>query len=81
MNITMKQMAQAYLDNLHEEIKRGEESLDKQKKYVTQLKNHLAECLDTINNTGDVVAKPVNQTNTDGTATTTVGVNPFLNLG
>lgn len=48
--VTMNEMASSYVDNLQEEIKRAENNLEEQQRYVAQLKSHFNECINALQN-------------------------------
>lgn len=56
--VTMNEMASSYVNNLQEEIKRAENNLDEQQRYLTHLKSHFRECVDTLQNNTNQNANP-----------------------
>jgi len=90
--VTMNEMASSYVNNLQEEIKRAENNLDEQQRYLTQLKSHFRECVDTLqNNTSNQNKRPTSVplsatnpqlessvVNEDGSISETYSVNPFV---
>jgi chromosome segregation ATPase len=48
--ITMNEMANSYANNLQEEIKRAENNLEEQQRYVAQLRSHFNECVNALQN-------------------------------
>ncbi|NVM36701.1 MAG: hypothetical protein HWN81_13985 [Candidatus Lokiarchaeota archaeon] len=48
--VTMNEMASSYANNLQEEIKRAENNLEEQQRYIAQLRSHLNECINALQN-------------------------------
>lgn len=90
MAVTIQQMAGAYTQYVRQEIERIKKDINERRETLTQLEEHLMECLTTIDDKnkskGQVIGPaPMNTskvTNNDGTVTETISLpNPFEQLG